>query len=297
MHSRHITANGKTFHLLEAGPDDAPPLLFLHGFPEYCGAWSEVIAHLSDDFRCLAPDQRGYGDSWRGGDVADYEMKHLRADCIAMIDQLCDGRTVLLGHDWGASVAYATAIRAPEKVSHLVIANGAHPGPFAMALAAGGAQSEASQYIDWLRRDGSEQALAADDFDLMFGLFSRHMAMDWLTPDKRAAYARAWRDADGVRAMVNWYRATPFAVAQPGHPLPVPDMPADSLHIPMPHLLIWGENDKALLSESRAGLETYCADLTVETYPDADHWILHQKPAEVAARIRAFLRDRPLPVS
>lgn len=291
MHSTHFDLHGKPFHALTAGPPGAPCLLFLHGFPEFCGGWADVIPHLSDRFHCVAPDQRGYGQSWRGGSVADYAPRHLAADAIAMIDRFGQGKATVIGHDWGASVAYAVAMRARDKVEKLIIANGVHPVPFQTALAAGGAQSAASRYIEWLRAPGSETALAENDFEGMFALFSRHMDMGWLTEKKRAALRRAWRDARGLRAMIDWYRATPLKVAEPGRPIPAEALPAwdaDALRITMPHLLLWGMNDTALLPEARAGLPAFCDDLWVVEYADADHWIAHQKPGELARQIAAF---------
>lgn len=296
MDSTFFDIAGKRFHALTAGDPQAHCLLFLHGFPEYCGAWTDVIPHLADHFYCVAPDQRGYGQSWRGGEVADYQAKHLARDAIAMIDRFGDGRATVIGHDWGASVAYAVAMRAPERVSRLIIANGVHPATFQKALASGGKQSEASQYIEWLRAPGSEDALVAGDFEKMFGLFSRHMDMGWFTDAKRADYAAAWRDAAGVRGMVNWYRATPLQVAKPGAQIPPQDLPPwdpDALRITMPHLLLWGMNDVALLPEARSGLEDFCDSLKVVEFPDADHWIPHQKPVEVARAIAAFCAENP----
>ncbi len=176
-----------------------------------------------------------------------------------------------------------------------MIANGVHPAPFQKELAAGGAQSAASQYIEWLRKPGSETALAANGFERMFGLFSKHMNMDWLTPEIQQDYQNAWRDEDGMRGMVNWYRATPLLVAKPGEPIPaseVPNWDPAALRISMPHLLLWGMGDMALLPETRDGLAAYCDDLTIKEHADADHWIIHQDPNWVAQNIREFL-NRP----
>ena len=167
-----------------------------------------------------------------------------------------------------------------------------HPIPFQRALAAGGTQSEASQYIDWLRAEGSEAKLVENNHARMMGIFSKHMDMSWMTPAKSASYRAAWGTADQVRGMVNWYRSSTLKVAKPGQPFPpddIPTLPADALRVPMPHLLLWGENDTALLPECHAGLETHCDDLTRASIADADHWLLHQKPEEVADHIRHFL--------
>lgn len=285
--------NGHGFFAHTAGDPDRPLLLFLHGFPEYCGAWDEVLPLLADAFYCVAPDQRGYGRSWKPEGVEDYATKHLVADVAAMIDHFGRGRAAaLIGHDWGASVAYATAIRHPQKLAALIVANGVHPAPFQKALAAGGAQTAASQYITWLRGEGSEEALAKDDFARMMTLFSAKMDLGWMTPSRAQAYKAAWGDAAGVRAMVNWYRATPLLVAKPGQPIPsakIPSWPVEALRISMPHLVLWGLGDTALLPEAREGLAEYCTDLEICETPAADHWITHQAPGFLAEHIRRFV--------
>ncbi|MDQ7069782.1 MAG: alpha/beta hydrolase [Rhodobacterales bacterium] len=293
MENVNFEIDGQRYFARTTGDKANPLLLFLHGFPEYSGAWAAIMEDLQDRWFCVAPDQRGYGESWRPVEVEHYEMKHLSADVIAMIDHFGGGRAAgLVGHDWGASVAYATAMRAAAKIDRLVVINGVHPAPFQAALAAGGAQSEASQYIEWLRSDGSGDALARDDFAGMFGFFSAKMDMKWLSDELMAQYRVAWRDAAGVRAMVNWYRASTLLVADKGAPIAAEKLPQwkpEHLHIAMPHLLIWGRDDAALLPETTAGLGEYCADLTRIDLSGRDHWVIHQDPARISAEIRDFL--------
>lgn len=293
MKSAYFEVNGQPFHGHIAGDPDAPLMLFLHGFPEYCGAWDDILPAFADKYFCLAPDQRGYGQSWRPAEATAYETRHLVADALAMMDLFGGGRAAaVVGHDWGAAVAYALAIRAPDRLDKLVVMNGAHPLPFQRALAAGGAQSMASQYIDWLRRDGSEQVLAANDFEKLLTLFAEGMDLSWLTGARADAYKAAWRDADGLRGMVNWYRASPVQVARPGQPIPdsdLPQWPAQALRVTMPHLLLWGEKDTALLPESREGLSDLCDALHIQRNPQADHWINHTHSEWVIAQISAFL--------
>ena len=296
MQSIHFDIKDKSFHAISCGDPKNPLLLFLHGFPEYCDAWAAVLPFFADTHYCVAPDQRGYGKSWRGGNVGDYATKHLAADVLAMIKMFGNGKAAaLVGHDWGASVAYACAMRAPEMLGNLVIINGVHPAPFQEGLASGGPQAKASQYIEWLRREGSEEALVANNFERMFGMFSKYMDMSWLTPKKKKDYRAAWRDLEGVKGMVNWYRATPLLVAKPGEPIPTDKLPQwdpKTLRIRMPHLLLWGLGDTALKPETRDALINYCEDLTIVEREDADHWIIHQHPKWVSMQIMAFL-SRP----
>jgi pimeloyl-ACP methyl ester carboxylesterase len=286
MQSHHIHLSGQPFHYLTWGAPTLPPLLMLHGFPEYSAAWEELAARLSDRFHCIAPDQRGYGQSWAPAEVGEYTTSKLVSDMVELIGALDLAPCPVIGHDWGAAVAYGLAMMVPDLVSHLIIINGVHPAPFQRAVAAGGAQTAASQYIHALREDGSEDRLAANDCEKLLALFSAKMDLAWLTPAKRAAYLREWSRPGRLRAMINWYRASPLRVARPGEPLSdLPDLPRARLMVRQPHLLIWGQADTALLPDTTEGLEDYAPDLTRVEVPGADHWICHQKPDAVAKAI------------
>lgn len=293
MLSHHIELNGQPFHYLGWGTAGAPVMLFLHGFPEYSGAWSDFAPRFADSYHCIAPDQRGYGQSWAPSDVGAYQVTKLVSDMTALLDHLGAEQAVVVGHDWGAAVAYAMGFMVPDRVSRLVILNGVHPGPFQTSMAAGGAQTDASQYIHTLKRGGSEDWLAADDFAKLLQIFAAKMDQSWLSGEKLSAYKTEWGRPGRLRGMVNWYRASPLRLGRRGEALTdLPAIPAERLHIPMPHLLIWGTGDTALLPEATEGLEAYCADLTRETVEDADHWIIHQKPEEAAALMRDWLDSR-----
>ncbi|SOE09067.1 pimeloyl-ACP methyl ester carboxylesterase [Hoeflea halophila] len=284
-----VELNGHSFHYLEWGRSDAPVLLFLHGFPEYSGAWTEVAERLADRFRCIAPDQRGFGRSWAPAEVEAYSLRELVGDMVALIDHL-GGPVTVVGHDWGAAVAYGLAMFQPQHVSRLVIINGVHPAPFQRELAAGGEQTSASQYILYLRFEGSEEKLAANDFDGLLKLFSAKMDLGWMTPERQKLYKAEWSRPGRLRGMINWYRASPLKVAEPGVPLrDVPALSRDRLQVRCPHLLIWGDGDTALLPVCIEGLEEYAGDLTVRHVAGADHWICHQKPEAVAGLIRSFV--------
>lgn len=269
------------------GDESLPTLFMLHGFPEYSGAWEDLAARLSHRFHCIAPDQRGYGQTGGPDDVSAYTTSALVKDMLPFFG---DAPITVLGHDWGAAVAYGLAMFHPDRVSRLIIANGVHPVPFQRAMAKGGAQSAASQYILTLRRDGSEDHFAADNYARLQRLFSANMDFDWFTGDKRTAYLTEWARPGRLKTMIHWYRASPLQVATPGTPLTdLPDFPVDKLMIRCPHLLIWGAGDTALLPESTEGLETFAPDLTRVTIPDADHWLAHQKPSEMAEAILSWV--------
>lgn len=286
-----IQANDLSFHVNTAGDSSRPVLMFLHGFPEYSGAWDEMLERLSEDFYCIAPDQRGYGLSDKPEGVKPYATGKLAADAAAILTHFAPSAHAVIGHDWGASVAYALSFARPDLMDRLIIMNGAHPIPFQNALAAGGAQSAASQYFHELRVPDAEADHRADDFAKLRASFAKGMDMSWLAGARRDAYREAWSQPGALTAMLNWYRATPLAVANANAPIS-PDqlIPLDPrrLRVTVPHLLIWGMRDTALLPASTDGLEALCDNLTRVEIADADHWLHHQQPDRVAEIIRDF---------
>lgn len=293
MRTETLHVHGVDLFLRAAGAPAAPLVLFLHGFPEYSGAWDEVLPALGAQFHAVAPDQRGYARSSKPEGVDAYRIKHLVRDILALGDRLSPDRPfALVGHDWGGSVAYATAIAAPARVSKLAVVNGVHPGPFQRALIEDEAQRQASSYIPYLRDPRAEERLSANGYEKLIGMLSRFGPQPWLTPEKRAAYIEAWSAPGALTGMLNWYRASPLLVPAPGEavdPAKVLKLDPAQLRIRMPHLVIWGMDDRALPPSARAGLADYCDDLTVREIAGADHWVVHQRTAEAIAHLRDFL--------
>ncbi len=290
MQTETVTLNGNPFFLRRWGDPSKPVLLLLHGFPEYSGAWAELAPYLTDHFHCVAPDQRGFGRSHAPEGVDQYHIRHLSADMAALIDHL-GGRVTLMGHDWGASVAYALAFGYADKIDRLIIANGVHPLLFQRELAKGGAQSAASQYFHHLRAPGADASFAADNYAKLLRFFSANMELGWLDEARKADYLAAWSVGGGrLQTMCNWYRATPLQVAAPGQPITdLPEYPPEAFTVRCPHLLIWGDGDTALLPETTHGLERYAPDLTRVAVPGGDHWLCHQYPEQVAGAILTWM--------
>ena len=288
-----VRANGIDLHLRAMGDAKAPLVLFLHGFPEYSGAWDEVLPAFAGAYHAVAPDQRGYARSSKPEGVEAYRIKHLVRDILALGEHYSPDRPfALVAHDWGASVGYATAIAAPNRVAKLVVINGVHPGPFQRALMEDEAQRKASAYIHYLRDAKAEERLSANNFEKLLGMLSRFGPQPWLTAEKRASYLEAWSQPGALTGMLNWYRATPIVVPKEGEtvdPASVPKLDPAQLRVRMPHLVVWGMDDRALLPVTRATLADYCDNLTVREIAGADHWVVHQKTDEVIDLIRGFL--------
>ncbi|MBO6902032.1 MAG: alpha/beta hydrolase [Rhizobiaceae bacterium] len=290
------TAGCVTVNYAAMGREDAPLILMLHGFPEYWAGWRAVMERLAQSYFVVAPDQRGYNRSSKPEGIENYRAKALVDDVVALADKLSPGRPfVLAGHDWGASVAYAYAFAHPERLSHLVIANGVHPACFQRALFEDEAQREASRYFHYLTSHRAEEGLSQDNHRRLMQMLSSFSDTSWLTDDEAVAYRAVWNEPGALTAMLNWYRASPIIVPDAGAPVPagrsVLDLPVEGMTVAMPHLVLWGEADTALLPSCLQGLDRYAPQLTVKKIPGASHWILHEKPDEVATAIAAFVED------
>ena len=293
MQQDRVRVNGIELAVRSVGMAKAPPILFLHGFPEYSGAWEDVLWAFAGAFQAVAPDQRGYARSAKPEGLEAYRITELVRDVLGLGQHYSPARPfVLVGHDWGASVAYAAAIAAPNRVAKLVVINGVHPGPFQRALIEHDAQRQASAYVHMLRSPEAEAQLSANNFEGLLGMLERFGPQPWLTPAKRAGYLEAWGQPGALTGMLNWYRASPLLVPRPGEAVDAAKiirLDRTQLRVRVPHLVIWGMEDKALLPVSRATLADYCDHLTVCVIAGADHWLVHQRPDEVIGLIRDFL--------
>ena len=273
--------NGMRLHYASAGQQGRPLVLFLHGFPEFWMAWHAQLAQFGEQFYAVAPDLRGFNLSDMPDAVSDYKSKLVLEDIRQLITALGYQRCVLVGHDWGGAMAWQFAIQSPQLLSKLLIINATHPVPFAAGLARDPAQQQASAYMNWLRAEGSEIALAKDDFGVMekfmLGMGSNP---SWFDADTRALYHEAW--SRGLRGGVNYYRASPL------HPPTDTELGAagvqldpEKFRVQLPVRVLWGEQDQAMLSTLIDDLDRFVDDLAIERVADAGHWIVHEKAERV----------------
>ena len=127
MDYQYVETNGIRLHVAQAGPREGPLVILLHGFPEFSYAWKQQIPFLaSAGYRVWAPDQRGYNLSEKPDGIAAYNLDELAADVIGLIDAAGQNKVVLVGHDWGAAVAWWAAVKYPDRLSKLVVMNAPH---------------------------------------------------------------------------------------------------------------------------------------------------------------------------
>jgi len=115
---RMVDVNGVRLRVLEAGPADGPVVVLAHGFPELAHSWRHQIPVLAAaGFHVLAPDQRGYGGSSRPDEVSAYDIAALTGDLIGLVDLVGAERAAVVGHDWGAVVAWSAALLHPDRIN------------------------------------------------------------------------------------------------------------------------------------------------------------------------------------
>ncbi len=281
-------ANGIRLHYASAGQAGAPLVLFLHGFPEFWGAWQDQLGEFGDDYFAVAPDLRGFNLSDQPADADQYLIQHIVEDLRLLVAQLGYKKFVLVAHDWGGAVAWNFANALPELLERLIIINSPHPYLFAQALVHDPLQRAASDYMNWLRAAGSETALEKNDFALTEGFFSRKGQPAWYSPATREQYHACW--THGLLGGVNYYRASPL------HP-PTPEDPAPALltirkedfRVRVPTMVIWGEQDQALPTSLLDGLEELVDQVRIERIPEGSHWVVHEQPARINQLLRQFL--------
>jgi epoxide hydrolase 4 len=268
-------------HYVEAG--DGPLIVLLHGFPEFWYGWRLQIKPLvAAGFRVVAPDMRGYNLSSRPDGVAAYDTDRLAADIRGLIQERGAESAMLVGHDWGGTVAWATAMHHPEVVDRLAILNAAHPRKLLQGLHHPG-QLRKSWYFFFFQLPGvPESVVHANNWH-----FFRNFVDDArpaYTPEEIDRYVEAWSQPGAATGMINYYRASvrqknPEAQLRP---------------LSAPTLVIWGQRDRYLGPELAEPDHDDVPNLDrVERLPDASHWVHHDEHERVNQLLIDFFAPAP----
>jgi pimeloyl-ACP methyl ester carboxylesterase len=285
-----VQANGLRFHVAQCGTGDRLALL-LHGFPECWISWRNQIPLLAKlGYRVWAPDMRGYGESERPTGMQHYQIETLLADVAGLIDASGARSTLLMAHDWGAIIAWYFAMRRPRALDRLAIMNVPHPGASA-AVFRTWKQLRRSWYAVFFQIPRlPEFLLTRGEGRPLTRVFKTGTQHPENFPDEVIeGYRRSWLRPGAAAAMVNYYRALVRgggAERQRKLGFPV---------IETPTLMIWGEQDVALIKETTFGTDRFVKDLTLRYLPEASHFVQQDAPEEVNAMLEAWLTGRPVP--
>jgi len=274
-----VAVRGFTFDALATGPDEGRAVLLLHGFPQTSYSWHHQLDVLgAAGYRGLAFDQRGYSRRARPPEIHNYRIEHLVGDVIAVADRSGLDRFDLVGHDWGAMVAWVTAARHPERVRTLTAVSVPHPRAFAAAYGAGASapgtgdddQRQRSSYIEVFRAEGgvAERALLGED-GAGAGLRAMFDASGLSSDtDEVRRFVAALVEPGALTAALNWYRATE------------PTSLVDVGEISVPTLYVWSDEDIALGRTAAEATEQWVTGpYRFEVLGGVSHWIPETAPA------------------
>ncbi len=285
--AQSIEINGLDFHYLEKG--DGDPILFLHGFPFDSETWVPLMESLSVEFQTVALDARGYPRSDSPTDIESYRIENLVSDVEQLIKSKFEGKAVtLVGHDWGATLAFTVTQAHPELVSRLVAINAPPYNIFLQMLAENEAQRAAAAYIPRLKTLEFEEVLIKNKPASLwaFGMNKLEEAGK-IDEGFKLRYFDTWSEGSAITAGINWYRAN------------IPDFdditdadywPAKDSRITVPTLLLWSDGEPAFTKDTLERIPTVVDKLTIEVIENAGHMVQFEHKDAVLKHIVDFLQ-------
>ena len=268
-------------HYAAAGKGDELVLL-LHGFPECWYSWRNQIPVLGEKYTVVAPDLRGFNLSDKPAKVADYKLDCLSDDVIGLIHHFGREKAAVIGHDWGAAIAWYIGFNRPEYLTKLGAFQVPPPTVWKRNLSL--RQIVASWYMFFFQLPYiPEYVLSAKDFALLKNALRTATAEPGMIGEEAiSVYADAWKEANAVTAMLNYYRANVFGrLLGPSE---------TDKKVTVPTLFVYGQQDRAILPESVRGVgDLIDAKYDQFLFPTAGHWIQQEIPSEVNAILLEFL--------
>jgi len=280
-----VDVNGVRLHVVAAGREDKGTVIFLHGFPEFWYGWRKQIPYFSArGFRVLVPDQRGYNLSSQPPGVRSYSIDRLAEDVAGLAQTAGDREVVLVGHDWGAAVAWWTAIRFPDLFKRLVILNVPHPYVMARQVRTNPRQLARSWYILFFQIPWLPEALLRWNnwTPLSRAVISSSLPGTFSTADM-AIYREAWSRGDAIASMIHWYRSAFRSQS----------LRAWNRTVEIPTLILWGARDRFLGQETVEPSLALCRSGRAVYFDDATHWLQLEASSKVNRLIEAFVEETP----
>jgi pimeloyl-ACP methyl ester carboxylesterase len=277
---QQVDVGDLTFDVRVDGPEEGRPVLLLHGFPQTSLSWAAVTPLLTRaGLRTYAPDQLGYSPGARPGEVDAYSTPNLTQVTADLLTALGVDRADVVGHDWGANVAWALAGWHPDRVRSLTAVSVPHPAAYTVAYRTDPEQKERSGYLRLFWEQGkAEEVLLADDGRRLRRMLSGGEGGSGVPAEAIDEYVAALSAPGALTAALNWYRAMSSSDR------------VDPLQVPTTY--VWSDGDVAI---GRTAAEA-CANYVTGDYrfvelPGITHWIPEQAPDQLAAAILARIGD------
>jgi len=280
---QYIETNGIRLHVVQAGPIEGPLVILLHGFPEFWFSWRKQIPYLANaGYQVWVPDQRGYNLSDKPDGIVAYNLDKLAADVIGLIDAAGQKQVFLVGHDWGAAVAWWVAAKYPGRIARLVVVNVPHWTVWEKNLRSNLAQMRKSWYMFFFQIPWLPEVLARlKQWNMPILILKKSSRPGTFNDSDFEQYRQAWSQPKAYRSMLNWYRAM----------IQKPPIPPASTRITVPTMLIWGAKDRFLGREMAQPSIDFCDDGRLIFIDEATHWVQHEEAERVNELIDTFLRD------
>lgn len=276
---RFVDAAGLRFHLALAGPEDAEPVVLLHGWPQHWFAWRRLLGPLAERYRVIAPDLRGFG--WTDAPRGDYLKATLAADVIALLDELELERVRLAGHDWGGFTGFLVCLEAPERISHYAAAAISHPWiqpePGAAAKARTASRLAYQALIASPVLGGQIVKRVPGFIRTLMRAGAADPDATW-TPDELEQFVSQWSEPDRAAACVSIYRSF---LTKELKPLATGGFADQSMQTPS--ILFAGSRDRVVRPEALGGFERNAPNLRLEVVEGAGHWLPEEAPERLLA--------------
>ena len=280
IEEKYVETNGIKLHTVLVGSGE--PIIMLHGFPDFWYGWRDIIMGLKDEFRCIAPDMRGYNLSDKPKGTENYKLDILVEDIRGLSEGLGLNEFYLAAHDWGGPVAWGVAERYPKLVKKLIILNGPHFVSAREVYETDEKQQRASSYMELFAKPEAVEQLRRNDYQLLrltiLGLVKRK---DAVTEYDLERYIEAWSQPGALRGGLEYYRLV--------------EENRDQFNegwtgiINVPTLVIHGLRDPAITPQTLKNLGNYVKDLKIVYIKKASHFVMVDAPEIVIANIKEFL--------
>ena len=274
-------------HYAESGSGERLVVL-LHGFPECWYSWRHQLTALGERFRVVAPDMRGYNLSDKPGRVEDYRVSRLVDDVTGLIRHLGAREAAVVGHDWGAAVAWAVAQHYPDYVWKLAALQVPPLAVWSKNLTL--RQLLRSWYMFFFQLPSiPEWWISRDDFAGLEKMFRRTSRPGTFSDEDISVLKSAMREPGALTASINYYRANLGAFLRRGFKR---REFTKQERVRTPTLFVYGERDFAIAPETVQGVADYIdAPYTEVRLARSNHWVQQEHPSEVNAALLSFLEE------